>query len=190
MVMFYRWAKRLESVQFPATAFPAAGGDPAIETEESHELDGALVGAAIASLWVLLQTPRSTSFVSLDWAVNTYVPIFLVTVLGALLVRPPAPKRSIAAHVTAYVGVAALMGVARATSPLEVVVWGGFFALLGLVTTVLCVVVWTAALNQLATPRTLLNRYANHFRAVCVALILGAALIGLSKAITIPFIGN
>lgn len=186
--MFYRWAKRLESVQFPATAFPAAAGDPAIENEDTHALDGALIAGAIASLWILMQAPRSTSFAGLDWAAVTYVPILLVALLGWLVVRPPAPMWAMAAHAAAYVGLTALMGIWWATSPIEVFVWAAFFALVGLLTTVFCVIVWVAALHQLATPRTILNRYASQFRAVCVALILGAALIGLSKAIAVALV--
>ena len=187
--MFYHWAKRLESMQFPATSFPTAGGDPVAETEDDHELDGGLIAAAIASLWVLLQTSRAVSFATLDWAVITYVPIFLVALLGALLVRPPAPFRSIAAHVAAYVVLAALMAVIWATSAVEVIVWGTFIALLGLVTTVLLIVAWAVALRQLATPRTVLHDHAATFRLLCVASILFAALIGLSKAMTVPLVG-
>ena len=187
--MFYRWAKRLESVQFPATSFPAAGGDPAVENEATHAVDGSLIAGAIASLWVLMQTPRSTSFVGLDWAAVTYLPILLVALLGWLLVRPPASFMSIAANAAAYLALAALTGVMWARSPIEVIVWGAFIALLGLATAVFCVVAWVAALSQLANPGTLLNRHGSQFRALCVVLILGGALIGLSKAITIPLVG-
>lgn len=187
--MFYRWAKRLDSMQFPATAFPAAGGDPIVETDDAHELDGALIAGGIASLWILLQMTRATGFVTLDWAVITYVPLILVGLLAALLVRPPAPLSSIAPHVAAYVGLAVLMGETWATSVGQAIVWAAFFALLGLITTLLLVVVWAVLLRQLATPRTMLFAYAQAFRALCVAVILLAALISLSKAITIPLMG-
>jgi hypothetical protein len=96
---------------------------------------------------------------------------------------------SIAANAGAYAVLAVLMGVMWARSPAEVILWGAFFALLGLVTTLFCVVAWVAALHQLANPGTLLNRHGSQFRALCVVLILGGALIGLSKAITIPLVG-
>jgi len=186
--MFYRWARRLEAMQFPATAFPAAGGDSVVEAEEAHQLDGAVVAAAIGSLWVLMLVSSSKSFVTADWAVATYAPIFLVAVLGALFVRPSARIWVIAAHLAVYLGLAAVIGGVWATSAFQAIVWGAFFALLGLVTTVLCLVVWAVALNQLVTPGTALYRYATQFRVGCVALILMAALFGLSKAITIPLI--
>lgn len=102
--MFYRWAKRLESMQLPETAFPAAAPEPYVETEDSHELDGALIAAAIASLWVLVQSGWSPTFVGMEWAFFTCAPIFLVALLGALLLRPQAPVSSIVAHIATYGG--------------------------------------------------------------------------------------
>lgn len=201
--MIYRWAKRLESIQTPATAFPAAGGDPAVESEDSHQLDGALVAASIASLWVLLQSLRSAggsgSFVYLDRTVITYGPIFLVALMGAFLVRPQAPVRSIAAHFASFVLLAVLMGSVwvalgrhsvTGVVAIDVLAWSTLFALVALVTALLCTVSWAAALHQLSTPRTAINDHARAFRLMCVALILFAALIGAHRALSIPLIGS
>jgi hypothetical protein len=189
--MFYRWAKRLETMQLPATAFPAAAADPT-ETEESHELDGALVAAAIASLWVLLQTFRwaPDASVSFERAVIAYGPIFLVGVLAALLLRPQTSIWSIAGHVVALGAIATLMGVMWAHSAGEIIIWGAFFALLGLVTGVFFLVVWAVTLRLLTTPQTMLFNNATAFRALCVVTILIAAITGAHKAVSIPFAGN
>lgn len=81
------------------------------------------------------------------------------------------------------------MGVIWAASAVEVIVWGAFFALLGLVMAVLCVVAWAAALRELAAPRTVLHDHAPQFRLLCVAVILAAALIGAYRALTVPLAG-
>lgn len=187
--MFYRWVSRLESMHMPATAFPAAAPEQVPQTEESRRLDGALIAATIASLWVWLRTAISVNTANLDWFVLTYGPIFLVALLGALLVRPEAPFRSIAAHIAAYVGIATLMGVFWAASPLEVIVWATFFGLLGAITAVLCVVVWVATLHKLAAAQARLHNNASDFRLICVLVILGAAVIGALTAVTVPVAG-
>jgi hypothetical protein len=187
--MFYRLAKRLESMQMPATSFPAAGGDPGMDAAESRQFDGALIAATIASLWVWLRSAISASPVSLDWFVLTYGLIFLVGLFGALLVRPDARFTSIAAHLAAYVGLATAMGVLRSTSPLEAIVWSVFFGLLGVVTAVPCVVVWAATLRRLAESQAKPQSNASDFRLICILVILGAALIGALGAVTIPFAG-
>jgi hypothetical protein len=199
--MFYRWVRRLESMQIPATGFPAADGDPAVESEDSLVLDGALMAAALASLWVLFQSMRhggSGAFFNPDRAVLSYGPVLLIGVLAALLLRPQVGFRALIAHVVAYCVVAVVIAVAWvavaqhsvfALPTADVLVWATVFALLGLVTTVLCLVAWATALRLLATPRTYLHDHANQFRMVCVALIVLAALIGAHKAVTIPFLG-
>ena len=192
--MFYRWAKRLDSMQLPATAFPAAPPDP-VETEESHELDGALIASAIASLWVLVRCVGAGRFGSVDWILITFGPIFLVAICGALLVRAPAPLRSIAAHVAAYGALAVLMGLMwvalgqsnGANPALEIIGWGAFFALVGLVIAVLCVVAWSATLRELVTPGSVLRNHAGGLRVLCVIVILSAALMSAHKAIGLPF---
>lgn len=190
--MFYHWVKRLESMQQPATGFPTAAGDPVIETEESHQLDGALIAAAIASVWVLFQSLRwaPSASVSFERAVIAYGPIFLVGVLAALLLRPQTSIKSIAAHVVAYGAIATLMGVMWAHSTGELIVWGGLFALLGLVTGLFFLVVWAMTLRLMATPRTVLFNNATAFRALCALVILAGALIGAHRALNIPFAGN
>lgn len=190
--MFYRWVRRLDSMQMPATAFPSAHGDPAVETEESRELDGALIAAAIASLWVLFQSFRwaPDASVTFERAVISYGPIFLVGVLAALLLRPQTSIASIAGHVAAYGAIATLMGLMWAHSAGEIIIWGAFFALLGLVTGVFFLVVWAMTLRLLATPRTLLFNNATAFRALCVVAILTGAITGAHKALSIPFAGN
>lgn len=182
--MFYRWVRRLESMQMPATSFPGAGGDPAVETEELHELDGALIAATVASLWLLVQSRWSDAFVGVEWALFVYAPIVLVAVLGALIVRPDTSPASIALHLTAYAALAALLGAMRATSPLEAVVLGGFFALIGLVTAVLCVVVWAVATHEIARPGTALHSHAPAFRLLCGFVILSAALQSANTVIS------
>jgi hypothetical protein len=173
-------------MQFPATAFPAAGGDPAVDSVEAQQFDGALIAATIASLWVWLRSAISTNPANLDGILLTYGPIFLVTLFGALLVRPEAPFRSIAAHIAAYIGLATLMGVFWATSPLEVILWATFFGVLGVVVAVLCVVVWVATLHKLAASEDKLHNSASDVRLICVLVILGAALIGALGAVTVP----
>ncbi len=189
--MFYRWVKRLESMQMPATGFPAAGGDPALETEDSREVDAALIAAAIASLWVLIQTFRwaPNASVSFERAVIAYGPIFLVGVLAALLLRPQTSIKAIAVQVVAYGAIAALMGALWAHSAAEIILWGGFFALVGLVTGIFFLVVWAMTLRLLATPRTMLFNNASAFRALCVVTILIAAITSAHKALSIPVVG-
>jgi hypothetical protein len=184
--MLYRWVRRLESMQMPATSFPAAGGDPAVETQESQHLDGALIAATIASLWVWVRSAVSLSPASLDWFVLTYGLIFLVVLFGALLVRPEASSRSTAAHLAAYAGLALVIGVFWATSPIQVIVWAAFFGLVGVVTAVLCVVVWAAALLKLSAAQAKPQNNASDFRLICGLVILGAALIGALGAVTVP----
>jgi hypothetical protein len=199
--VFYRWVRRLESMQMPSTSFPAAGGDPAVESEETHQLDAALVAAALASLWVVMQSLRAGwgTDISLERAVVTYGPIFLVGILAALLVRPETTFASIVAHITGYGGIALLMGLFWTSSGrdlwiesvvAEVAVWSGFFALVGLVTSVLCVVVWATAVRLLATPRSALNSYGSQFRFLCVLVILVAALIGPYRLLAMPLAGQ
>ncbi|MEP7360682.1 MAG: hypothetical protein ABI744_03795 [Chloroflexota bacterium] len=196
--MFNSWVKRLDTMQFPATAFPAAGGDPAVETEESHQLDGAVVAAAIASLWVLLMSARSGSgnFIGLDRAVITYGPLFLVAVFGALVLRPQTSIKSIPVYVAGYVGIAALMGLGWVAlgshsvfgvPALDVVAWGALFAVVGFITGVLSVVAWATTLRLLDTPRTPLYDHASAFRLMAAALILFAALLSAKRAL--PTVG-
>ena len=182
--MFYRWVRRLESMQMPATSFPAAGGDPAVEPEESRHFDGALITATIASLWVWLRVGISENRADLDWFVLTYGAIFLVALFGALLVRPKAPSGSLAAHIAAYVVLATLMGAYWATSPIEAIAWATFFGVFGVITAVLCTVVWAATLHSLSA-----SKNASDIRVICVLVVLGAALVGALGAVNVPLAG-
>jgi hypothetical protein len=182
--MFYQWVRRLGSMQMPATSFPAAGGNSATESEESQHFDGVLIAATIASLWVWLRSALSENPASLDWYVLTYGSILLVALFGAFLVRPKAPFGSMAAHIAAYLVLATLMGVYWATSPIEAIVWAVFFGVFGVITAVLCTVVWAATLHKLPA-----SNNASDIRLICVLVVLGAALVGAIGAVTVPLAG-